>query len=225
MFASLLLMMTTTPAVDNSELVQRAGSTKSVPFAMLPSFAVGRVASTEGVEPTASNLEQWRQSMQPPRAKMLPTRVVYHYGFHDEAIYGSREWDGVMFREHHPWHMIFQYFFEAFDLVRKDTSLKCDLLQVASLHNPEYVGCVTCVPSIECRAKTLEELEKQLLTEYGKHLDKLAHQSVRNHRWIDSNHQSQWIAALPAVNWGYEETWDLMANRRFADSPWVQFGY
>ena len=170
-----------------------------------------------------ANIEQWRQSMQPPRAKMLPTRVVYRES--EMLNYGISGMSGFRYREHRPWHPPFLYFHKEGDGNWKESALRCELLQSANLIDGEYVGCVTCVPSIECRAKTLEELEKQLLAEYGKHLDKLSRRPLRYQRWIDSNHQPQWIAALPALNWEYENTWDVLPNRRYVDANGVEFNF
>lgn len=71
-------------------------------------------------------------------------------------------------RYHRPWHTAFRSLWHDFELISK--VVLYEVSHMPTLREPYYEGFVTPMPNICCRAKSLEQLQDQLLKQYAQYL-------------------------------------------------------
>ncbi|MFT3880819.1 MAG: hypothetical protein QM703_14305 [Gemmatales bacterium] len=157
-----------------------------------PTWKVSQVVSVnnQSLKPSKeSNLEQWRNLVQ----KMSVEDVVPR-----QAIPRIKEYGHIGIRYvkgltsgHRPWCLgINELSFDRPPIA--ESYLIYDLVKSPTVTNPYYEGFVCCIPTIRCKAKTIELLQEQLLQQYSQYLAKmLQDEEDFPHRQMDIRPEQQ----------------------------------
>jgi hypothetical protein len=116
---------------------------------------------------------------------------------------------------HHPWHLAIQRHWPEY--FGTDSALSYTLLKTPNLHQPYFEAVVTLIPSIRCRGKTLEQVQKQLLQLYSSYLENLIEEGVSDYDRRDEEVFGElWKATLPLKS---ELTINDEVKRRSSRNP------
>lgn len=170
-----------------------------------------------------TNLDTWRSQRLAHQINELSPKIAI-----DSERLGYRFRGGFrdMLYTHYPWHLAIQHHWP--DYFGKDPVLTYRLLKLPTTRQPYYEAAVTAVPSIRCRGKTLEEVQKQLLQLYASYLENLMEEGVSDYDRRDEEVFGESWKAKQLIR--SEIKAEIRSNSLetcidYNRQPWVQFGY
>ncbi|HQR07560.1 MAG TPA: hypothetical protein PLN21_12100 [Gemmatales bacterium] len=166
----------------------------------------------QAVVSSETNLEAWKSQVHAPHVyEMAPTIAIQYTRPNRFGSSGFVEPISI----HHPWHLAIQRHWP--DYFGTETALSYHLLKMPTTHQPYYEAVVSAVPSIRCRGKTLEQVQKQLLQQYASYLENMMEEGVSDYERRDEVVFGEaWNATLPVKS---ELTSNDEVKRRSSRNP------
>lgn len=164
-----------------------------------------------------SNLEQWEHLAQTVKIEELPPQQAIEKR-KEEGIIVSCVYDSDPMTPHCPWHPGIQQPWPKF--LGIGSYLHYELVNTPSTQKPYYEAVVCSMPTLRCKAKTIELLQKQLLQQYANYLETLQKPKVFE--------RASWIGNMPfqskneTTKMQYQ---GLKSSRELSRQSWVQVGY